>query len=108
MASVSAAERIIAARPPYIKNVRKIRASEKLIANLERGSGKLILGAKTTAITIASRNPHVHAERGIVTSARMSSTAPSEIVTILVLLKTVSRVIEVGPDSSEGKRGAGA
>jgi len=47
----------MAAGPPYIRNVRKIEASEKLIAKLERGRVRLILGARMVENKTIARNP---------------------------------------------------
>jgi hypothetical protein len=49
LANISPAASMIAAGPPYNRKVRKISASEKLMANRERGSGKLIRGANVIA-----------------------------------------------------------
>ena len=47
--SVSSAPTTIASGPPNNRNVRNTRASEKLIANFDRGNARLIRGARRTA-----------------------------------------------------------
>ncbi len=54
-ASVSTPATTIAAGPPYSRKVRKTRASEKLIANFERGNATLIRGASKEEKTSIDR-----------------------------------------------------
>jgi hypothetical protein len=68
-ASDSTAASMIAARPPYSRKVRKIAASEKLIANFDLGSGSDIRGATVTEKTISAPKPSVIADTGTVKSA---------------------------------------
>jgi len=56
-ATISEVATIIAAGPPYRRNVSKVRASEKLIATLECGSVSVIRGATRTLNARINTNP---------------------------------------------------
>jgi len=58
-ANDSIAAKTIAAGPPYIKNVKNTAASEKLIANRERGRARVIRGATSVENTRITRNPQL-------------------------------------------------
>lgn len=60
MANVSDAATMTAAGPPYNRNVRKIRASAKLMANFDRGRARLIRGARITANPKTKANPQLN------------------------------------------------
>jgi hypothetical protein len=64
--------------------VRKIAASEKLMANLERGSGSDILGAIVTENRSNDPKPRVIADDGTVMTANASAAPPSEMDAIFV------------------------
>jgi hypothetical protein len=64
LASISTAARTIAAGPPYIRNVKKIKASAKLIANFERGSESVILGAIKIENRTMNKYPGDNADDG--------------------------------------------
>jgi len=64
LASISTAASTIAAGPPYIRNVKKIKASAKLIANFERGSESVIRGAIKIENKTMNRYPGDNAAAG--------------------------------------------
>jgi len=57
LARLSMTETTMAAGPPYRRNVRKTAASEKLIANRDRGSVRLIRGPTRVEKAITRKNP---------------------------------------------------
>src|SRR5690606_21672942 len=83
-AAVSTTARTIAACPPYSSKVRKTKASEKLIANFERGSVRLIRGATSTPKIRMNRYPQLKTADGSVTNAATVQIAPRKITTSFV------------------------
>src|SRR5438105_2096482 len=72
-ASVSTAATMIAAGPPKNRNVRKTQASEKLIANFERGRARLMRGATK------AENTKTHKKLKLIDSAgRLATDHPKQ------------------------------
>lgn len=92
-ANVSAAERIIAPGPPYNRNVTKIRQSEKLIANFDRGKVSVIRGATKRLNARRKKYPNVSDEEGNVENANARHAAPKAITTALTAPLALRRLI---------------
>src|SRR5678816_4412704 len=80
LANISTVARTIAAGPPYIRKVRKIKASPKLIANFERGSERVILGAINTPNSTMKRYPGERASSGKAATDAARHAAPAAII----------------------------
>src|SRR5690606_41263580 len=68
-AAVSITANTIAACPPSSNKVKKTSASEKLIANFDLGSGRLLRGATRMPKEGMKRYPHVNADEASVEAA---------------------------------------
>lgn len=99
----SSAAITIAAGPPYIKNVRKTAASEKLIAKRDLGNVRLILGATITAKPRMTKKPQLNEAFGRSDSARANDTVAARIRIPLTKLERVSLFIKGGFYANSGR-----
>lgn len=96
MARVSDAPTKIAAGPPYKRNVRKTRASEKLIANFDLGIARLIRGARRTEKAKTTRNPRPNTVCGRFVRLITTHTAPARSIVPFARLWTCFLSISAG------------
>ena len=94
MATDSSAATIIAADPPYSRKVKNTAASEKLIANRERGSVRLICGPTIVENTSTNKKPKLIASRGKAARAKTTHTNPIEITIPFVRSEWVALFIK--------------
>jgi hypothetical protein len=73
--------------------VRKTAASEKLIANRERGRARLILGARIVEKSMVARNPGVKVDAERSETARPKQTVPARIAVPFAIVERLSLVI---------------
>ena len=102
MAIDSRAATIIAADPPYSRKVKNTAASEKLIANRERGSVRLIRGPTIVENASTNKKPKLNASRGRVASDKTMHTKPIEITIPFVRSEWVALFIKRRTDGRSG------
>ena len=86
----------IAAGPPYMRKVRKTAASEKLIANRDLGSVRLIRGVITTEHARITKKPQLSCAFGRSESARAKATVAARITIPLKVFERGSLFIKGG------------
>lgn len=91
---------MMAIGPPYRRKTRKMAASEKLIANVERGSVRLMRGARNTAKKRIAERPQSSREWARAGMASARETAAARMSIPFAIFERVSRFIDWGASGS--------